>query len=308
MDEPIPALAQVSEIISILREIKELHEAQLKRVIDVFQMQRRALAIDSNRFLRELLRDPRYGNTRRLEHYGYEVFSEGGEDGIIQEIFHRIGTTNRRFVEFGASDGNQNNTHFLLYQGWSGLWMEAIPNRIANLRRVFAKALDAGVLSVRHTKVTVANVNDLIRSADITGEIDLLSIDIDNQDYHVCRAINVISPRVIVIECNSTFPPPAEWVVPFEAEGKREGFLSGASLASMTKMMAGKGYVLVGTEISGTNAFYVRNDLVQDRFVHAGDVHSLYNPPRRGFGHVAYSPGVAPPAFWIPAVEPPASW
>src|SRR4051794_8329699 len=127
MDELARSPGQFDEIVSVLREIKELQEAGFKRLTEIFHLERQATMRESNRLLRSLLRDAKYGDPKRLEHFGYKVFSEGGEDGIIQEIFRRIGTTNKRFVEFGVSDGNQCNTHFLLYLGWSGLWIEIVP-------------------------------------------------------------------------------------------------------------------------------------------------------------------------------------
>ena len=87
--------------------------------------------------IREVLREPRYTDPLRLEHYAFKVFSEHGEDGILQEIFRRIGTTNKRFVEFGVTDGLECNTHFFLYLGWRGLWIERDETAAAKIRRVF---------------------------------------------------------------------------------------------------------------------------------------------------------------------------
>ena len=64
---------------------------------------------------------------RRLASQGYKAYSEGDQDGIIQEIFRRIGVTNKFFVEFGCGDGLQNNTLYLLLGGWKGVWMDGNP-------------------------------------------------------------------------------------------------------------------------------------------------------------------------------------
>jgi hypothetical protein len=302
-DHPTEA-ASLDEIASILREIKPRFEAAHRLSVELHRHQMRAMAREANRLLRELLRDPRYGDPRRLEHFGCQVFSDGGEDGMIQEIFRRIGTTNKKFLEFGVGNGSQCNTHFLLYLGWSGLWIEAGTALAAGIRRIFVKAFELGVLTLLNDRVTPSNINALIASGGLNGEIDLLSVDIDSQDYHVCRVINAVNPRVIVIEVNPTFPPPHEWVVPLEPDGANKGHFFGASVTSMSKMMSAKGYMLVGTEITGVNAFYVRNDLVGDQFAMAGDSKGLYNPPRRGLGHMGYPQGFEAPKFWSPPAQP----
>lgn len=249
-------LAKTNEMLAELLQ-------QSKRSNDFLELMIKAVHFNIDRitrrvldgFLRQLLTDPRFADPRRLEHYAYSVFSDGGEDGILQEIFNRIGTVNKRFVEFGVAAGNQNNTHFLLHMGWSGFWIETNEACINAIRRSFASPIESGVLTVRHTSATAENINDLIESAGLTGEIDLLSVDIDGNDWHVAKAIRIINPRVIVIEYNATFPPPVEWIMPYNCP-TAGGSAFGASLASMAKMFGEKGYDLVGTDIFGVNAFF----------------------------------------------------
>jgi hypothetical protein len=131
--------------------------------------------------LRELLREPRYANPRRLERYAFKIFSQNGEDGTLQEILRRIGTTNKRFVEFGVQDGLECNTHFLLYSGWEGLWIEGNEAAAAKIREVFAGPLSNGSLKLEHRFVTAENINAIISVAQFTGEIDLLSVDMDGK-------------------------------------------------------------------------------------------------------------------------------
>ena len=230
-----------------------------------------------------MLKEPHCADPRRLEHYAYKVFSENGEDGTLQEIFRQVGTTNRRFVEFGVSGGNQNNTHYLLYLGWTGLWIEANEDCIKAIRRIFRAAIDSSALIVRHAFVTAENINNVTAEAGFNGEIDLLSIDIDTNDWHVCKATESIVPRVIVVEYNGSFPPPVEWIMPYN-HPTPGGMCFGASLAAMNGMLSAKGYKLVGTDICGVNAFFVRQDLVADNFAQVGDVAALLQPPRYGLG------------------------
>jgi hypothetical protein len=246
--------------------------------------------------IRELLREARYADPLRLEHYAFKVFSEHGEDGIVQEIFRRIGTTNKRFVEFGVNDGLECNTHFLLYSGWRGLWIECDETAAAKIRRVFAHPMKEGSLKLEQGLVTAENINAIIANGQFAGEIDLLSIDIDGNDYHVCRAITAVMPRVIVAEYNASFPPPLEWVKPYEPAHVWDGSVYfGASLAAYVHMLVRKGFTLVGTDLCGVNAFFVRNDIVGEWFAEAGEVPALYNPPRYSLG--AGYPSGHPPIF-----------
>jgi hypothetical protein len=108
---------------------------------------------------------------------------------------------------------------------------------------------------------------------------------------------------VIVIEFNGSFPPPIEWIMPYN-HPTPGGMCFGASLASMVRMFSEKGYELVGTDICGVNAFFVRKDLVADRFAQVSDVSALYNPPRYGLG-AGFPTGHHEPAFWTPSFRPP---
>ncbi len=106
---------------------------------------------------RALLAQPRYGEPGRLERYGHKVWSQNDEDGLLQEIFRRIGTASRSFVEFGVSDGRECNTLKLLVQGWRGLWMESLPQHCDTIRRVFAGPIAEGRLELLETAVTAEN-------------------------------------------------------------------------------------------------------------------------------------------------------
>ena len=109
-------------------------------------------------------------------------------------------------------------------------------------------------------------------------EIDLLSIDIDGNDYYVFKAINNINPRVVVIEFNAKFPPPMEWIMPYNPTHIWDGTDNqGASLQSLVNLGKTKGYNLVATNLNGVNAFFVREDLCGDKFSQ-DSVAKLYNP------------------------------
>lgn len=228
--------------------------------------------------LRRLLCEPPYNDPKRLERHGFKSFSQNDEDGILQEIFRRIGTAGRTFIEFGVQDGLQNNTRLLLYQGWRGLWIEADHHACKKMHDTFAAELAAGTLQLQEAFVSAGNIGGLIESARL-GELDLLSIDIDGNDYWIWDAI-AIQPRVVVIEYNAKFRPPAKWVMQYNPQHRwNSSDYHGASLESLNELARKKGYTLVGSCFAGVNAFFVRNDLVQQHFSEP-DVAALFNPPR----------------------------
>lgn len=228
--------------------------------------------------IRELLRCEPYSSERRLERHGFRSFSQNDEDGIVQEIFRRIGVDRSVFVEFGVQDGLQNNSRLLLYRGWRGLWIEGDSDAYRRMQRSYRAELTSGLLQLRNSFVTKENIMDLIESARL-GEIDLLSIDIDGNDYWIWDAIT-LRPRVVIIEYNAKFRPPTAWVMEYNPEHRWDYTdYQGASLQSLSNLARRKGYSLVGCGLAGVNAFFVRDDLVQDRFAEP-DVAALYNPPR----------------------------
>jgi hypothetical protein len=186
------------------------------------------------------------------------VFSQNGEDGVIAEMFDRIGTTNCCFVEFGVEDGLECNTRFLAeVLGWSGVYFEPDPGAVHKLRQRLAPRPD---LRVVDRAVTAENVNVLFAQAGVPSEPDLISIDVDGQDYWIWKAMSA-RPRVLVIEYNSALDPEARLVetcgTPWQAE-KTEYF--GASLGAMESLGAAKGYRLVYADLAGVNLFFVRDD------------------------------------------------
>ena len=103
----------------------------------------------------------------RLERYGYKVYSQNDEDGIIAEIFRRIGTTNKKFIEFGVQDGLESNGHFLLHKGWQGLWLEGSPNYCEKIRNNFKGTITNKQLNVVNAFIDKDNINDLINGGGV---------------------------------------------------------------------------------------------------------------------------------------------
>lgn len=228
----------------------------------------------------------RLENELCLERYGYKVYSQNDEDGIIEEIFSRIGTTNKYFIEFGVQNGLESNTHYLLHKGWQGLWIEGSSLYCSEIQYRFRPVIENKKLCITNAFITRDNINHLI-GENVRGEIDLLSIDIDGNDYHVWKAIDVINPRVVVIEYNAKFTPDVEWVMGYcENHVWKCDDWHGASLKALENLGREKGYQLVGTNISGSNAFFVRNDLTGNLFYLPATAEELYSPMGNGWGHI----------------------
>ena len=189
------------------------------------------------------------------------AFSQNGEDGVLAEIFSKIGTTNQFFVEFGVQDGLECNTRLLMeVLGWSGVYFEPDINSFASLSERLENRDDVVTLC---EFVTPDNVNTLFARAAVPAEFDLLSIDIDGQDYWVWDALEEFRPRVVVIEYNAALPVEPEVVEKKGAVQDRSTSFQffGASLGAMRQLGRRKGYTLVHAELAGVNLFFVRDDL-----------------------------------------------
>ena len=218
---------------------------------------------------------------KRLEPHGFRALSQYDADGILAEIFRRIGEEHRSFVEFGTGDGLENNTAYLLCQGWRGLWIEGDESMHQGQLRNYPSAIRAGRLACVRSFLTRENINEVIKKAGSSGPIDLLSVDIDGNDYHLWEALTVVEPRVVVAEYNGYVPPPVRWVMAYDPTYEWDGRSTyfGASLASFEALAKRKGLRLVGCDIVGLNAFFVREDLCGDRFSH-GDSRTFWRPRR----------------------------
>jgi len=203
-----------------------------------------------------------------ITRYERKFSSQNGEDGILEALFAVIGTTTKYFVEFGAASGRECNTARLAKRhGWTGLMMDAAtppPDAPFPIRREF---------------ITAENINALFEKYNVPPAFDLLSIDIDGNDYWVWKSITAYRPRVVVIEYNASIPPTESRVMPYDPNFRWSGTdYFGASLLALATLGSAKGYTLVGCDSSGTNAFFVDATEARERFV-PHPVGELYRPP-----------------------------
>lgn len=203
-------------------------------------------------------------SSKNIQDYEFKVFSQNGEDGIIQFLIQNTEIKNKIFVEFGVETYKEANTKFLLLNnGWSGLIIDGDKD-----------AMEKIASSDLHWKydlksignfITKDNINEIIKSAGIEGEIGLLSVDIDGNDYWVFENIDCINPQILIMEYNSMFGDTHKISVPYDENFVRSqkhysNLYYGASIAALCDIANKKGYDLVGSNSFGNNLFFIRHD------------------------------------------------
>ena len=227
---------------------------------------------------------PRYGDPRRLLRYQSQVCSQNGEDGIIHEIFSRIGTTTKIFAEVGVGDGCENNTAFLLSQGWTGFWVDGSNNFLRALEN--REDLQKDCLKYLVNIVSRENISGLFEQLGVPKEFDLLSLDIDQNTYYAWEGLRGFRPRVVVAEYNGAIPPDIDWKVRYRSNRIWNGTQNfGASLKAFEILGRQFGYSLVGCEFVGSNAFFVRDDLLAGHFAEPFTSENHHEPPRYWMAH-----------------------
>lgn len=193
-----------------------------------------------------------------------KVYSQWGDDGIIQWMISRIPSPNRTFVEFGVENYMESNTRFLLINNnWSGLVIDGSSAHVESIRNSY--------YYWRHDLTAISafidkdNINSLIKSR-FTGEIGILSVDLDGNDYWILDEINCINPQIIICEINAVLGGEQAVTIPYDPKfeyrkAHESGLYFGASLKAMELLLKGKGYSLVGINSNAVNAFFIRNDL-----------------------------------------------
>jgi hypothetical protein len=242
---------------------------------------------------RTLLESRRCAEEKRLLKFGYRVYSQSDEDGILHEIFRRVGASSRTFIEIGCGGGLENNSLFLLIQGWRGAWIEASGRKVSAAKKRAGSMVADGRLRIEEHFVTVKDADRTVLRLAPGPEIDLLSVDIDGNDYYVLEAIRSVSPRVIVAEYNAKFPPHVAWVMEYNETHRWDGTdYFGASLKALERLLAGRGYFLVGCNLLGCNAFFVRNELASDPPFCSPFTAENHYEPARYFMLPAYDSGL----------------
>lgn len=224
------------------------------------------------------------GTPPTLAETGFRVFSQFEEDGLLLFLATTLGLTRHTFVDVGAADGiNSNCANLALNHGWTGLFIDGAAENVERGREFYAKHASTWLYPPTFVQAMVRreNINEVIRNAGFEGEVDVLSVDIDGNDYWVWDAIDCISPNVVIIETHIEFGL-QPIVVPYDADyvfpGQHEQY-HGASPVAMAKLADKKGYRLVGANRYGFNTIYVKRGLGEE-LVPEVSVESILHHPR----------------------------
>jgi hypothetical protein len=231
-----------------------------------------------------------------LEITEFRAFSQWGEDGIIQAIIEATMPRSKTFIEFGVQDYRESNTRFLLVNNnWAGLVIDGSKANVEYIRK--DQIYWQYNLQAECEFITRDNVNDIFSRHGLSGEIGLLSIDIDGNDYWVWKSIVSVNPAIVIVEYNARFGPDRAVTIPYTADFVRSAahfsqIYYGASLSAMNLLAEEKGYVLVGCNSAGNNAFFVRSDLMQlplrGRSVGDAYVRNQFREARSSDGRLAF--------------------
>ncbi len=207
-------------------------------------------------------------NSNSINDYEFKVSSQWGEDGIIQYLLKNTEIKNQIFVEFGVENYTESNTRFLLQNNnWKGLIIDGSEKNISYIKSdpIYWKHN----LKADCEFITAENINEILKRNGIQGEIGLLSIDIDGNDYWVWEALDYISPGIVICEYNSYFGDTHKVSVPYDANFVRNekhysNIFYGASISALDFLAKRKGYSLVASNKAGNNLFFIRDDLMNN--------------------------------------------
>jgi hypothetical protein len=201
----------------------------------------------------------------------FQVFSQWGDDGIIQYLINKLEIPNKIFIEFGVENYKESNTRFLLINNnWSGLVIDGSSENVEYIKRdTISWAFD---IHATHAFITKENINNLISTFLNKGypsEIGIMSIDIDGNDYWIWQEIKVVNPIIIIVEYNSVFGDSNLWTIPYKSDFYRLDYHSsyqywGASLGAYCALASSLGYHFIGCNSNGNNAYFVRKDKIGD--------------------------------------------
>lgn len=193
----------------------------------------------------------------------FSVFSQFGDDGIIQYLINNLEISNKSFVEFGVGDYTESNTRFLLVNdNWSGLVMDCLEEDIKKIKS--SDDYWRYDLKIQQAFITKDNINQLLQDNSIEKDLGLLHIDVDGNDFYIWEAINVINPIIVIMEYNSVFGL-RPITIPYDngfyrTKAHYSNLYWGASLSALNILAETKGYAFVGCNSAGNNAYFVRID------------------------------------------------
>ena len=238
--------------------IKKIIKKTLLNIIG-YEFFEKKIFLEGSKFA--LLQKKKIQKVKNLSELEFSVFSQWGDDGIINWLTDKIPIRNRIFVEIGTEDYKESNTRFLLkYKNWKGYLIESNDLHVKNIYKqsvVWKHDLEA-----LNIKVQKNNINKIFKNLKLPKEIGLLSLDIDSNDYWIWNEIDIIKPTIFVCEFNSIFGDKKAISVPYDKNFERKklhysNLAFGASLEAFKFLCKKKGYIFLGTNSSGVNAYFI---------------------------------------------------
>ena len=211
----------------------------------------------------KLNKDKKFDN---IQDYEFQIFSQFGDDGIIRYLIDNIKITKNKFIEFGVENYEEANTKFLLESfNWEGLIIDSNNNYVSDIKK--KNYYWRYNLNVANEFISKENINSIINDNNFSGEIGILSIDIDGNDYWIWEEINDVNPSIVVIEYNALFGDELSVTIPYNKNfsrnnNQKDNIYYGASLNALFKLGNKKNYSLICTNSNGNNAYFLRNDLI----------------------------------------------
>lgn len=228
----------------------------------------------------------------------FSVYSQWGDDGIIDFLTSYLDFEANTFLEFGVEDYSEANTRFLLKtKNWTGFVMDGSRQHIKKIKE--DELYWQHELVAKEAFITAENINELITEAGFANNLDLLHIDIDGNDYHIWKAITCVNPILVIMEYNSIFGSNQAWTIPYEPNFVRQNkhyshLYCGCSLLSYCDLAEEKGYAFVGSNRAGNNAYFVRKDKLKQLptlTAEQGYVASKFRESRNQEGQLTFTGG-----------------
>ena len=225
----------------------------------------------------------------------FKIFSQFGDDGIIQFLIKKLNISVEKFVEFGVEDYRESNTRFLLmHNDWQGLVIDGSKSQVELIKN--DPMYWRHDLTAVHSFINAENINQILLDNNFKGKVGILSIDIDGNDYWVWQAITVVDADIVIVEYNGIFGSERAITVPYKPDFDRvsahySGLYFGASLQALCELGSKKGYAFIGSNRAGNNAYFLKKEIVGGLDIvspEAGFVKSKFREARNSSGELTF--------------------
>lgn len=235
-------------------------------------------------------------NESNISSYEFSIFSQWGDDGIIDYLINNLDIKNKSFIEFGVQDYTECNTKFLLMnKNWKGLIIDESENLINKIKSsdIYWRFDITAIKSF----ITKNNINNIFKENNFVGPIGLLSIDIDGNDYWIWDSINCVDPEIVIIEYNSRLGSEKAITIPYREDFERKkahysNIYYGASLKALINLGKKKNYIFIGCNSAGNNAYFIKSNLENSKIkeikIKHGFVRSKFRESRDENGNKNY--------------------